>query len=266
MKRMFNVFFLCLNVCFMVFPVNAASADSLKRDIPLIAAASSIKFALDDVIQKFTSDTGLRVNVSYGSSGNLVSQIRHGAPFQLFLSADESYVSELKQKGLIKGEGQVYAIGQLALVAPKTSSLPLDTSLTGVKAFIRSGQLERFAIANPKHAPYGERAQALLKHFGLWNNIQPHLVLGENVSQAAQFVLTGSVQGGIVALALTVSPQFKEKIEYVVLPMDLYPSLKQSMALLNNADATARLFYQYVLSPKAQSIFQQYGFAQVESL
>lgn len=266
MKRMFNAFFLCLSVCLIVFSVNVALAHSPKRDVPLIAAASSIKFALDDVIQKFTSDTGLRVNVSYGSSGNLVSQIRHGAPFQLFLSADESYVSELKKKGLIQGEGQVYAIGKLALVAPKTSPLPLDASLKGVAAFIRSDQLARFAIANPKHAPYGERAQALLKRVGLWNNIQPHLVLGENVSQAAQFVLTGAVQGGIVALSLTISPQFKKEIDYVVLPMDSYPPLKQSMALLNNADTTAKLFYQYVLSPKSQSIFQHYGFAKVGTL
>ncbi len=266
MKRMFNVFFLCLSLCFMVFSVHAASDHASKTDIPLIAAASSIKFALDDVIQQFTNDTGLTVKVSYGSSGNLVSQIRHGAPFQLFLSADEFYVSELKQKGFIKGEGQIYAVGKLALVAPKTSSLPLDSSLKALAVFVNSGELDRFAIANPKHAPYGERAQALLKHLGLWESIQPHLVLGENVSQAAQFVLTGVVQGGIVALSLTVRPQFQEKVDYVVLPMNLYPPLKQSMALLNNADRTATLFYQYVLSPKAQSIFQQYGFAQAESI
>ncbi|WP_299489766.1 molybdate ABC transporter substrate-binding protein [uncultured Shewanella sp.] len=265
-KQIFKFFFLSLYLYFMAFSVNATQGDSFQSDSPLIAAASSIKFALDDVVQAFTIDTGLTVNVSYGSSGNLVSQIKHGAPFELFLSADESYVLKLKQAHLIKGGGQVYAVGKLALVSPKTSNLRLDRSLMGVRALLKKQQLERFAIANPKHAPYGERAQALLKRLELWNSIYPHLVLGENVSQAAQFVLTGAVQGGIVALSLAIRPQFAEKVNYFVLPKDLYPPLKQSMALLNDAGTTATLFYQYVLSPKAQSIFQQYGFASEESL
>ncbi|MCL1124398.1 molybdate ABC transporter substrate-binding protein [Shewanella surugensis] len=250
---------------FTAFSAQATPVIPHKTDIPLIAAASSIKFALDDIVKQFEADTGLSVNVSYGSSGNLVAQIMHGAPFQLFLSADESYVEQLAKVHLIKGEAQVYAIGKLALVAPKSSPLLLDKALLGVKTLLASGQLYRFAIANPRHAPYGERAQVLLNRLGLWDKIQPRLVLGENVSQAAQFVLTGAVEGGIVALSLAIRPQFTEKVNYLVLPMDLYPPLKQSMALLNKADTTAALFYQYVLSSKTQSIFKQYGFAKIES-
>lgn len=266
MRQVLSAFLLCLSLFFIIFPVYAAPAKPASKDIPLIAAASSIKFALDEIIHQFEIETQLSVNVSYGSSGNLVAQIKHGAPFQLFLSADESYVAQLSKVDLIKGEARVYAIGKLALVAPKRSPLELDKALLGVKTLLASGQLRRFAIANPKHAPYGERAQVLLQRLGLWEQVQPKLVLGENVSQAAQFVLTGAVQGGIVALSLASRPQFTDKVNYLVLPMDLYPPLNQSMALLNHANTTATLFYQYILSAKAQSIFKQYGFAPAELL
>ena len=172
------------------------------EDVPAIAAASSIKFALDDVAKQFQQDTGARVRITYGSSGNFVAQIKHGAPFELFLSADERYTNQLSHAGQTQGSGAVYAVGKLALAAPKSSPLELDDQLNGVKQLLKNQQLKRFAIANPDHAPYGERAEEVLKNLDLWQTIQPQLIFGENVSQAAQFALSGSTQGGLVALSL----------------------------------------------------------------
>ena len=230
------------------------------QEIPAIAAAANIKFALDSIASQFTQDTGLQVRVSYGSSGNFVSQIQHGAPFELFLSADERYIQQLVSAGLTRDAGQTYALGRLALVAPNTSALLLDEQLTGVTQLLASGQLERFAIANPDHAPYGERAREVLQYFGLWDALKGKLILGENVSQAAQFAVSGSTQGGIVALSLVSAPQFNHLGRYIALPETGHSPLIQSMVLLPNASSTAQTFYHYLTSDKARQIFTQFGF------
>ncbi len=230
------------------------------ESVPAIAAAANIKFALDDIAKNFTAETGKQVNISYGSSGNFVAQIQHGAPFEMFLSADARYIDELKKAAVIQDDGVLYAVGRLALVAPKTSPLSLDESLKGVKALLAAGKLERFVIANPDHAPYGEHAREVLQKLGLWDELQPKLILGENVSQAAQFALSGSTQGGIVALSLAMAPQFQAMGHYVVLPSDLHGSLEQRMTLLPKAGDTAKRFYQYVQSDAARAVFSQYGF------
>ncbi|MCF1439852.1 MAG: molybdate ABC transporter substrate-binding protein, partial [Shewanella sp.] len=135
-------------------------------DTPAIAAAANIKFALDDIASDFARDTGQQVRISYGSSGNFVAQIKNGAPFQLFMSADGKYTHQLQADGLVTSQPVEYAIGRLALAAPKNASLKLDTELKGLKAMLDSGQINRFVIANPEHAPYGERAKEYLLHFG----------------------------------------------------------------------------------------------------
>lgn len=229
-------------------------------DMPAIAAAANIKFALDEVHQAFTQDTGKRVRISYGSSGNFVAQIRHGAPFELFLSADERYIKQLKSLGVTTSEGSLYAIGRLALAAPKSSTLTLDSELKGLQQMIADGSLRRFAIANPEHAPYGERAKEILLKQGLWQAIEPKLIFGENVSQAAQFALSGSTQGGIVALSLAIAPQFKANAHYVALPESMHSPMLQRMVLTEKAGETAKQFYQYLQSPRAGEIFVKYGF------
>jgi molybdate transport system substrate-binding protein len=230
------------------------------EDVPVIAAASSIKFALDDVAKQFQQDTGRKVRITYGSSGNFVAQIKHGAPFELFLSADERYTNQLANAGQTKGKGTVYAVGKLALAAPKTSPLVLDENLDGVKLLLDNNQLKRFAIANPDHAPYGERAKEALQNLGLWQTIQPQLIFGENVSQAAQFALSGSTQGGLIALSLASAERFKRRANYVVIPQSLYTPLKQRMVLTLKAKQTANDFYHYIQTDKAQHIFAEYGF------
>ena len=233
-------------------------------DVPAIAAASSIKFALDDVAKQFLQDTGARVRITYGSSGNFVAQIKHGAPFELFLSADERYTNQLTDAGQTQGKGSVYAVGKLALAAPKTSPLMLDKQLNGVQQLLKTQQLKRFAIANPDHAPYGERAKEVLENLDLWQEIQSQLIFGENVSQAAQFALSGSTQGGLVALSLASAERFKRRANYVVIPQSLYTPLKQRMVLTLKAGKTANDFYHYIQTDRAQQIFAEYGFGKAE--
>ncbi|WOT06917.1 molybdate ABC transporter substrate-binding protein [Shewanella sp. DAU334] len=232
-------------------------------DVPAIAAASSIKFALDEVAQQFKADTGRKVRITYGSSGNFVAQIKHGAPFELFLSADERYTQQLSQAGKAQGNGVIYAVGKLALAAPKNSPLVLDGDLNGLKQLIKNQQLKRFAIANPDHAPYGERAKEVLQNLGLWDTIQTQLIFGENVSQAAQFTLSGSTQGGLVALSLASAARFKARAHYVVMPQSLYSPLNQRMVLTLKAGQTASEFYRYIQTDKAQQTFAEYGFGKV---
>lgn len=164
LTRFFHSLGFVLLFCLAVVPSTSRAVDN--APIPAIAAAANIKFALDDIVKNFTAETGLKVRVSYGSSGNFVAQIQHGAPFEMLLSADERYIAELNKVGFTQGEGVQYAVGRLALVAPKNSPLALDIELNGLKALLAAGQLERFAIANPDHAPYGERARELLKKSG----------------------------------------------------------------------------------------------------
>lgn len=229
-------------------------------DIPVIASASNFKFALDEIASQFTRDTGLKVRISYGSSGNFVAQIKNGAPFEVFLSADERYVEQLVKQGVIDNKGKRYAVGRLALVAAKGSQLKLDPELKGVKALLAQDEIKRFAIANPDHAPYGERAQELLTALGLWSELKSKLIKGENVAQAAQFALSRSTQGGIIALSLAKAPQFQKRGSYIPLDNKLHQPLYQRMALLPKAGDTAKRFYQYIQSDAARSVIQSYGF------
>ena len=227
---------------------------------PPIAVAANVKFAMDDIAAQFTQDTGMTVRLSYGSSGNFVSQIQHGAPFELLLSADEFYPNQLVKAGLTQDAGQIYAMGRLAVAASKGSSLMLDSQLLGVKALIESGKLKRFAIANPAHAPYGERAQQVLEKQGLWQAVEPYIILGENASQAAQFAVSGSTQGGIIPLSLVLTPNFERIGQYAAIDDALYQPIQQRMVLMKQASKTAVAFYHYMQTPVAQTILIKYGF------
>ena len=232
---------------------------------PPIAVAANVKFAMDDIAAQFTQDTGMSVRLSYGSSGNFVSQIQHGAPFELLLSADEFYPNQLVKAGFTQDEGQVYAMGRLAIAAAKNSPLALDSQLFGVKALIESGKLKRFAIANPAHAPYGERAQQVLDKQGLWQAVEPYIILGENASQAAQFAVSGSTEGGIVPLSLVLTPNFERMGRYAAIDDTLYQPIKQRMVLMKQASNTAVAFYHYIQTPVAQAILIKFGFHVPES-
>jgi molybdate transport system substrate-binding protein len=195
-----------------------------------------------------------------GSSGNFARQIRQGAPFQMYLSADENYVLDLARDGFTRDEGTLYAVGRIVIITPHGSPLKADGSLEDLKAALADGRLTKFAIANPEHAPYGKRAEEALRHQGLWDAVRPKLVLGENVSQAAQFATSANAQGGIIAYALALSPKLSALGRYELIPADWHSPLRQRMVLLKNAGPVAERFYDYVQQQAARAIFRKYGF------
>ena len=225
-----------------------------------MAAASDLKFALEEVAKAFTKDTGARVEMVFGSSGNLTRQLIDGAPFDMFMSADEEFVFKLADAGLTRDRGALYAIGRLVLFAPHGSPLKVDENLNGLRALAASGGLKRFAIANPAHAPYGRAAEAVLRAKGLWDAVKPSLVLGENISQTAQFAASGSTAGGMIALSLMLAPPFRDAGTYVLLPERDHPPLRQRMVLLKQAAPTAAKFYDYLQQPAGRGILERYGF------
>jgi molybdate transport system substrate-binding protein len=229
-------------------------------DVPPIAAASDLKFALDDVAARFKAETVREVKITYGSSGNFVRQLHQGAPFQIFLSADEGFVFQLAEAGKAVDRGVLYAEGRIVLFAPHGSPLKPDADFSGLRAALASNQIQRFAIANPEHAPYGRAAEQALKSQGLWEQVQPRLVLGENVSQAAQFATSGSAQGGIFAYSLALAAEIKTLGSFALIPFDWHAALRQRMVLMKHAGDTARAFYAYVQAPPARTIFKKFGF------
>ncbi|OQK16557.1 molybdenum ABC transporter substrate-binding protein [Methyloprofundus sedimenti] len=232
----------------------------MATDVPVIAAAASVKFALQEISEAFQLDTGKRVRISYGSSGNLTRQIQQGAPFELFLSANTRYVAELERRQKTLGPGTVYALGRVALLTSKNSSLLLDEQLNGIKLALQNGQLQRFAIANPEHAPYGIAARDILQKLNLWVLAQPHLVLGENAAQAAQFASSGAAQAGLIAYSLALAPTLQQRTRYLLVPENLHQPLQQTMVLLNNAGDTVKSFFLYLQQDKARTILTRYGY------
>jgi molybdate transport system substrate-binding protein len=198
--------------------------------------------------------------LSFGSSGNFARQILAGAPFELFLSADEQYVERLAKAGRTEDRGTLYAEGRLVLLVPPGAAVRVDAELHDLVAAVRDGRLKRLAIANPEHAPYGRRAQEVLTHLGLWPQVQRRLVLGENISQAAQFTLSGSVEAGLVALSLVRSPALSGRGSYALIPAAWHSPLRQRMVLTKGAGETARRFCQYIMTSSARAILERYGF------
>jgi molybdate transport system substrate-binding protein len=236
------------------------SAGAIAAQIPIVAAASDLQFPLQMIADAFTRQTGSSVKLVFGSSGNFRSQIAQGAPFELFLSADESFVAALAKEGRTQDAGVLYAIGRIVLFAPHGSPLKPDAELKDLAAAIADGRVRKFAIANPEHAPYGRAAQQALARTGLWDRVRPTLVLGENVAQAAQFAASGSAQGGIFAYSLALSPAVSKLGTFALLPTEMHEPLRQRMVLLKNAGDTAKAFYRFLQAPRARAVFQQYGF------
>jgi molybdate transport system substrate-binding protein len=230
------------------------------QEAPVIAAAADLQFALTEVADAFKAETGKEVRLTFGSSGNFFRQIRQAAPFQMYLSADEQFVFDLAAEGLTSDDGALYAIGRIVIIAPHGSPLKADSDLADLRAALTDGRLRKFAIANPEHAPYGHRAEEALRHAGLWEPIHDKLVLGENVSQAAQFATSGGAQGGIIAYSLALSAGVKKLGTFALIPESWHQPLRQRMVLLRNAGGTAREFYAFMQSPAARVIMRRYGF------
>ncbi len=228
--------------------------------VPTVAAAADLRFAMDELIALYGKQKGRQVKVTYGSSGIFYQQIAAGAPFELFLSADEDYVLRLHKAGLTQGRGDVYAIGRIVLFAPMGSALAVDSGMAGLRRALADGKVSRLAIANPEHAPYGRRAREALEKAGLWASLEPRLVLGENVSQALQFATTGGADGGIVALSLVKAPGLAAAGRWALLPETLHGPLRQRMVLTRKAGPEAQAFHAWLKGPEARAVLARYGF------
>ncbi len=258
---------MCMNchckrlLAWVVFTIAVFQIPSLQAKNPLIAAASSLRYVMSELESAYIADGGTKLRLSFGSSGNLSRQISQGAPYELFLSADSSYVSTLIRSGLTKDKGQIYAFGRLALIMPKTSDFAVGADLSGLRAALRSSRLKRFAIANPQHAPYGRAAKEALEYAGLYAEIQPFLVFGENISQTAQFAISSSAQGGLVSQSLALTPAIASTTTSTLIPATWHKPLRHHMVLLRNAGKNAENFYAFMGSAKAQQILARNGFS-----
>jgi molybdate transport system substrate-binding protein len=241
---------------------DASSAPSAAAGRTLtIAAASDLKFALDELLVRFREQhPGADIQVTYGSSGNFLAQLSNGAPFDVFLSADVAYPRKLAEQGLVEGEVFLYAVGRLVVWVPRDSPLPLEQR--GLDA-LREPAARRIAIANPQHAPYGRAAEAALRSLGVYDTVRDRLVLGENIAQTAQFVQSGAADAGIIALALALAPVMREQGRAWEVPLDAYPRMEQGGALLKRAKhpALARAFRDHLLGPEGTAVLKRYGFS-----
>lgn len=229
-------------------------------EVPNVAAAADLKFALTEVAAAYERSGGGRVSLSFGSSGVFRRQIAQGAPFELYLSADEAYVDALAAENRVEGPGTLYAIGRIALYIPNGSPVKADSKLRDLAAAAKDGRLKKLAIANPEHAPYGRAAREALQHVGAWDAVQGKLVLGENAAQAARFAASGSAQAALLPLSLVRADDLASKGGFVTLPESWHAPLRQRMALVKGAGEAARRFHAFLQSPEARAIFARHGF------
>src|SRR5229473_4371795 len=224
-----------------------------------VAAAADLKFAMGELCAQFERQAGTKVNVTYGSSGNFFSQMRNGAPFDLFFSADIEYPQRLEAAGLAEpGTLYEYAVGRIVIWTLADSNV--DVAKQEWNALL-DAQVKKIAIANPEHAPYGRAAVAALQDAGIYESVKAKLVYGENISQAAQFVQSGNAQAGIVAMSLAVSPAMNNGKRWEI-PADMHPVIEQGAIVLKdarNSDA-ARSFLEFVKSATGRAILAKYGF------
>lgn len=246
----------CLSVCASV------PATAQEKNVPSVkvAAASDLKFALEELAAQYEKNSGQKITLVFGSSGQFAAQLMQGLPMDVFLSADESLVFKLADAGKTRDKGKIYALGRIGIFVPHASKLKADGSLKDLAVAIQDGRLQKLAIANPDHAPYGERAKQALQYAGIWNAVQTKLVLGENISQAAQFALSGSAQAGIIAQSLAIAPVMADKGRFELIDSQAHQPLVQRMVMLKSASAAAQLFYDYLASPQAQTVLMRYGF------
>ena len=230
---------------------------------PVVAAAASLRHVFPVLMRAWSAAGGGPPEVSFGSSGNLYRQISQGAPFDLFLSADEEQALKLVRAGRTEGRGTVYGTGRLVLLVPRHSRLAPDASLEDLGRAIGEGRLRRLAIANPAHAPYGRAAREALVRAGLWARLSEkgHLLLAENAAQAVQFALTRGVDGGLAPHALALAERISRKARHALIDASMHSPITQRMVLLPRAGDEARALYRFLAGPEVRPVFERFGLA-----
>jgi molybdate transport system substrate-binding protein len=228
-----------------------------------VAAAADLNFAMKEMIGPFEKQTGHRLRISFGSSGNFYSQIVNGAPYDMFFSADVSYPRKLETAGMGEpGTLFLYARGQIVLWVPNRSTI--DLAHQGMQA-LSDPSIRKVAVANPAHAPYGRAAVAAMEHFKIYETVRGKLVSGESALQAAQFVQSGAANIGIIPLSLASAPAMRQSGRYWTIPAEAYPKIEQGALILRQARkngnlATAQAFREWVRSRQGRAILERYGF------
>jgi molybdate transport system substrate-binding protein len=248
-----------LSKLIMVLLVGLFAGPHARGQAVRVAAAADLKFAMTELATQFEKQSGTKLDVTYGSSGNFLTQIQNGAPFDLFFSADSDYPKKLEDADLTEpGTLREYAIGHIVIWTPNESGI--NPAKDGWQCLL-DPRVKKIAIANPEHAPYGRAALAAMKKGDIYERVKDKLVYGENISQAAEFVQSGNAQVGIVALSLAMSPAMKNGNRWEI-PPDSYPPLKQTAVLLKaskNKDA-ARQLLDFVSGSQGQEILKRSGF------
>ncbi len=220
-----------------------------------VAVAANAQYVTQALKKVFTEKTGIKVDLIVSSSGKLTAQIKQGAPYDVFLSADMKYPETLYKEGYVSGEPKIYAYGKLVLWTLESRDL------SGGITAVTNHTISKIAIANPKTAPYGVAAVEALKKAGIYDNVKPELVYGESISQVNQFLLSGAADLALTAKSVVLSPKMKKKGEWVEIDPDLYNPIAQGAVITKTAKKKeAGEFYRFLFSKKAQAIFEEYGY------
>ena len=224
-----------------------------------VAAAADLQAAMPELVEQYQKASGKTVQVVYGSSGNFYQQIQNGAPFDVFFSANLDYAKKLEAAGQAEpGSLYRYATGKIVLWVPQGSKVDLKDGLR----VLESPSIKKIAIANPEHAPYGQAAVAAMQKAGVYEQVKGKLVLGENISQAASFAVSGAADAGIIALSLALAPNMKDQGRFAEIPADSYPAIEQACVIVkaSTRKAEAAAFLEFVKSTAAGELLRRYGF------
>ena len=267
----------------LLAPLALAPETSGAAPRPLIAAAASLQPALEEAAALVAAETGITPRLAYGASGNMARQIAQGAPFEMLIAADEISIQKLAESGQLRDAGHVFAVGRLALFAPRGSALDPVVGLEALRPLLAAGRVQRFAIANPEIAPYGRAAEQALRRlefstarskrrrrcrrtaangrtarFAL-EALRPRLVFGESIAQAAQFAMMEGATGGLIAHSLVLSPALKVRGDFSLVPEALHEPLRHRLALTRRASEAALRVQAWFLSPQAAAVFARHG-------
>jgi len=249
----------CTLVAILLLTAACGSGESISNQSSgelLVAAAYDLKPAFEELGVIFREETAAKVTFSFGSSGLLAQQIEGGLPADIYVAADIQHVERLREKGLIiEDTQQVYAVGRLALATSPKAGL----ALSELEELTRR-EVKQVAIANPEHAPYGRAAEEALRSAGLWEQLRPKLVYGENLGQVMEYLQSGNVEAGLVALSLVIGGS--SGLSYVVVDEGLHQPIRQAVALLKDtkAEQLARRFVAFIRGPQGRAVLEKYGF------
>ena len=223
----------------------------------MVAVAANAQYAMKEIEKQYEKETGKEIELIIGSSGKLSAQIREGAPFDVFLSADMDFPQTLYKEGLTIAEPKIYAYGSLVLWTCK------DVDLLNINVLLLP-EVSVIAIGNPKVAPYGVAAIDVMKYYKLYETVEPKLVYGESISQVNQYITSKAATIGFTAKSVVLSPEMQGKGKWMEIDKRAYQPIAQGAVILNYSiekhKTDAELFYAYLYSEKARKIFQKYGY------